>query len=170
MKQVLILGLVGLISLFFLSDTKAYAAEKYAFINVGEVFDGYQKTKDNDEVLQEVGASKESERGAIVGDIQKMKDELELMSDDAKKEKQETISARVRDLQDFDLQTRRELNEKRRTVIQEIFSDIDDVVRKYGKKKGMDFILNDKALLYQKKNLDVSEDILNELNKGYSAA
>ena len=41
-----------------LAGQTAYA-EKYAFLDVAKTFDEYQKTKDNDAKLQEVGKEKE---------------------------------------------------------------------------------------------------------------
>ncbi len=153
--------------LFSCTFSAEAGAEKYAFLDVARVFDEYEKTKANDENLQKLGESKEGERNVIVEDIRRMKDELELLSDDAKKEKQEAINTRVRELQEFDAAARRELGEKRREAVQEIFNDIDKVVQEFGKKQGYDFILNDKALLYKNDKMDISEEILKQLNQNY---
>ncbi len=159
--------MVVTVLLFTSNMTSAYA-EKYAFLNVAKVFDDYQKTKDNDKILQDAGKQKEAERNKIVEDIRKEKDQLELLSDAAKQEKQEALDAKVRDLQDFDLQARRELGEKRQKFVQEIFNDIDVLVQAYGKENGISFILNDRALVYQDGTNDITDDILTRLNKGYS--
>lgn len=154
-------------ALYFGCSQAATYAASYAFVDVAKVFDEYQKTKDNDKTLQEAGKAKEAEREAKVNEIRKMKDELELLSDDAKKSKQEAIDAKVRELQEFDLAVRKDLGEKRDQIVREIFNDIDQVVQKYGKEKKLDFVINDKALLYQDQKLNVTEEILSEVNKGY---
>jgi outer membrane protein len=159
-------GILVFVGFMTLAGQTAYA-EKYAFLDVAKVFDEYQKTKDNDAKLQESGKEKEDARNKIVEEIRRMKDELELLNDAAKTEKQESINTKVRELQEFDTVARRELGEKRRVVVQEIFSDMDAVVQEYGKKNGYDFIINDKALLYKTDKFDVSADILKELNKRY---
>ncbi len=159
-------GIFVFAGFMMLAGQVAYA-EKYAFLDVAKTFDEYQKTKDNDAKLQEVGKEKEDARNKIVEEIRRMKDELELLNDAAKTEKQESINTKVRELQEFDTAARRELGEKRRVVVQEIFSDMDVVVQEYGKKNGYDFIINDKALLYKTEKFDISADILKELNKRY---
>lgn len=168
MRRFWILTLWSLVVMVPFVACQGYAAdEKYTFIDVAKVFDEYQKTKDQDKILQEEGEKKEKERQVIVDAIRKMKDELELLSDDAKKTKQEEMNKKVRELQDFDLETRRELGEKRRKIVQEIFNDIDQVVQGFGKRKKLDYILNDKALLYYRTDLDITSEILKELNNNY---
>lgn len=142
-------------------------AGTYAYVDVAKLFDEYQKTKDNDSVLKNMGEEKEKERETIVKEIRALKDELVLLADQAKKEKQDLLDQKIAKLQDFDRDAKRELSENRSKLVKEIFQDIDDVVQKYGEKKGYDMILNERALLYRNEKLDVTADILTELNKGY---
>ncbi|MFZ5802263.1 MAG: OmpH family outer membrane protein [Candidatus Omnitrophota bacterium] len=168
MKKAVTTVALILVSVFAFSGAAVYAADKpYAFVNAAKLFDEYQKTKDNDAVLQQEGQAKEKERNVIVEDIRKMKDEIELLSDEAKKTKQETMNQRIRDLQDFDMKTRQELMQKRQTIVEEIFAEIDQVVQKYGKEKNLDYIINDRAVLYQNEAYNITPVILEELNKNY---
>jgi Skp family chaperone for outer membrane proteins len=141
--------------------------DKMGYVDVAKVFDGYQKTKDNDVKLQAAGKKKEEEREAIVNEIRRLKDEQALLGEDAREKKQETIDLKIRELQDFDNVARRELGEQRNKTVREIFKDIDDVVQRYGERKGFDLILNDRVLLYRNARFDVSTDILEELNRNY---
>jgi outer membrane protein len=142
-------------------------AGTYAYVDVAKLFDEYQKTKDNDTVLKSMGEEKEKQREAIVKEIRSLKDELVLLTDEAKKEKQDLLDQKIIKLQDFDRDAKRELSENRSKLVKEIFQDIDDVVQVYGEKKGHDMILNERALLYRNEKFDVTADILAELNKGY---
>lgn len=169
MKRIFFIGLIAIVGIYFYAQSNVQAVdEKFAFLNVAKVFDEYQKTKDNDSVLQKAAEKKEQERNVIVDDIRKMKDELELLGDEAKKQKQEAINKRVQELQEFDLQARQQLGEQRQQIVQEIFTDIDEVVQQYGKEKGFSFILNDKALVYQNEKLDITDPILKKLNENFS--
>jgi Skp family chaperone for outer membrane proteins len=136
-------------------------------VDVAKVFDGYEKTKDNEAKLQASGKKKEEERDALVQEIRRLKDEQALLAEEAREKKQEAIDAKVRELQDFDLTARRELSEQRNQTVKEIFKDIDDVVQRYGERKGFDLILNDRILLYRGAKFDISADILSELNRDY---
>jgi len=147
----------------FLAASPAFA-ERIAFVDVGKVFDGYQKTKEFDKTLTSEGRKKQKERDGMVQNIRRLKDEMALLSESAKGEKQDSIQSQIRDLQDFDNQVRRDLGGRRDTVVKEIFADIDGIIKNYGKQKGYDYILNNRLVLYSNEQFDVTEDILTELN------
>jgi len=168
MKRVFLTGCVLTAALMMLSQGVSYAAEaSYGFVDVALIFDEYQKTKDNDEVLKQEGEKKERDREDLVKQIRAMKDELVLLSDEAKEKKQEALDEKVRQLQDFDRDAKRDLAQERNKLVREIFRDIDDVVQRYGERKGFDLIFNERALLYHSAKLDVTQDVLKELNKDY---
>lgn len=158
---------VSLFALGLLAAPPWARAEKMAFVDVAKVFDGYQKTKDNDTRLQSAGKKKEEERDGLVHEVRRLKDEQALLAEDAREKKQEAIDAKVRELQEFDAAARRELGQQRNETVKEIFKDIDEVVQRYGERKGYDFIFNDRVLLYRSNRFDVSKDILEELNRSY---
>ena len=141
---------------------------KQASVDISKVFDEYQKTKDNDRILQGAGRKKEEERDNLVREIRQAKDELALIADEAAKaKKQEALNVKVKALEDFDRTTRQSLGEQRNTVLREIFKDIDDTVKRYGDKSGYDFVFNERALLYSSPKYDITKDITEELNKNY---
>ena len=145
----------------------AESGNKYGFVDVAKVFDEYKKTKENDRILQESGKKKEEERDGFVREIRQIKDELALLADDAKAKKQEALSKKVKDLQDFDTETRQALGEQRNGVVREIFKDIDDTVQGIGQKKGLDFVFNDRALLFRNPKFDLTREVADQLNKNY---
>lgn len=164
--------IITLLALFAGSSIAAEApvsASKYAYVDVAKVFDGYQKTKDNDQVLQSAGKKKELERDNLVHEIRQLKDELVLLREDSKAKKQEQMEAKVKMLQDFDANARQDLGEQRNVVVREIFKDIDDVVQRYGQRKGLDMIFNERSLIYHNAQYDLSKEVLDELNKEYTA-
>ncbi len=158
-----------LISGFFANQALFAEGEKYAYVDVAKVFDEYQKTKDNDQVLQAAGKKKETERDSLVLEIRQMKDEMVLLADDAKLKKQEVLNTKIKTLQDFDMQAKQELGEQRNGVVRDIFKDIDDAVQRFGERKGLDFVFNERALLYRNSKYDVTAEVIQEINKDYSA-
>lgn len=171
MKTKVSLFAVLLITLFVskaMAADAAAAGAKYAYVDVAKVFDGYQKTKDNDQTLQSAGKKKELERDNLVHEIRQLKDEMVLLRDDAKAKKQEQMDAKVKALQDFDAGARQDLGEQRNKVVREIFKDIDDAVQRYGQRKGLDMIFNERSLVFHNAQFDVSKDVLDELNKEYT--
>ncbi len=167
--RVLNLGILFLV--FFVGRTAlAHAAEEYGFVNVALVFDKYQKTVENDKKLQEAGKKKEKDRDALVSEIRQLKDELVLLTDDTKAKKQANLDAKIRELQEFDQAAKEELGNTRRDAIQGIFKDIDEVVQTTGKRKGLHFVFNERALLYHSDKYDITNEVLTELNNNYSKA
>lgn len=149
----------------------AFAAEmKVAYVDVGEVFDNYQKTKDQDLVLKTAGEAKEKERNDMMGAIRAMEDELALLSADARAKKQEVLIEKKRQLEDFDRTVRQQLAEQRDKVVREIFQEIDVIVQDFSAKGGYDMIFNKRVLLAQKKNFDITAQVSAELAKKYKKA
>ncbi len=140
---------------------------KIGYVDVAKIFDAYQKTKDQDKVLQDAGKKKEEQRDTLVYDIRQLKDELALMNGDMKNKKQELLEQKIQALQDFDRNTKKDLGEQRGVVVREIFTDIDAAIKTYGEKNGFEMIFNEKALLYRSNKLDVTEALLADLNKNY---
>lgn len=149
-----------------LGASRAYA-EKIAFVDVAKVFDEYEKTKKNDGILAEESKKKQSERDAKVQEIRRLKDELALLADKNKDEKQELIDEKIRTLKAYDEAAREELSQKRDDAVKQILKDIDSVISEYGQKNGFDFVFNDRALLYRSDKYDVTVEILNDLNSRY---
>ena len=141
-----------------------------AYVDVAEVFDNYQKTKDQDMSLKTIGEQKEKERADLVKAARQLEDELSLLAKEARQEKQEQLIEKKRQLEDFDREVRRQIGESREKVVREIFQDIDATIAEYGKAKGYDFILNDRVLLYRNQTLNITKAILEELTKKYKKA
>ncbi len=161
--------LTAILILSFAIQGFAQEGSKYAYVDVAKVFDEYQKTKDNDQQLQASGKKKEMERDNLVHEIRQMKDELALLRDDAKAKKQEVLDQKIKSLEQFDQGARQALGEQRNEVVRLIFKDIDDSVQRYGERKGMDLILNERALIYHNPAHDISKEIVDELNKNYAS-
>ena len=155
--------LVGYSGLSFAASGK----EKFATVDIGKIFDEYEKTKKYDQAFQTEGRLKQEERDAIVHEIRRLRDEQALLSEDARKDKQAAIDNKMKELDNFDNEVRKTLGEKRNKAVKEVFQDIENVMTQYGERKGYDFIFNDRALLYKSKQFDVTADILKELGDRY---
>lgn len=154
------------LTLGFASSGSAQA-EKIGYVDVAKVFDRYEKTKKFDKELAEVGKQKQSGRDTLVLEIRRLKDEMALLSDQGKEEKQRLVDQKLRELQDYDRNAQRDLGERREVIVREIFKDIDEVIREFGGKKGYDFIFNERLMLFRNDKFDITEEVLGELNARY---
>ena len=78
---------------------------------------------------------------------------------------QSIIDEKIRNLQEFDKETRDELMQERDDIVRDILRKIDKVIQDYGKKNGYTVILNDRMLVYGNETIDVTQDIVDILNK-----
>ena len=166
-KGLIFLGFIFSMLAMFNSRLSFAAQEKIATVDIGKIFDEYEKTKKYDQQFQTEGKSKQEERDAIVHEVRRLRDEMALLGEDAKREKQDTIETKLKELDTFDGDARKVLGEKRNDAVREVFQDIENVMAQYGERKGYDLIFNDRALLYKNKQYDVTPDVLKELNDRY---
>jgi outer membrane protein len=146
--------------------TACYAAAglKVGYLDVGKVFDEYKKTKDQDSLLEKDTKVKQADRDKLVSEITRLRDEMELLSEKGKQDKQVIIDEKVKKLQEFDRAAKTDLKKKRDDMVTDILKDIDKVVQAYGKKEGYDMIFNDKVIVYKTDGMDITNDIIKILN------
>lgn len=158
---------IAALATFALAAGSAEAKElKIGYVNLSLVFDSYEKTKRFDKDLEKQAEAKRTDREAIVKDVKKLRDELELLSEDKKAAKQAAIDEKVKQLQAFDKEARETLRTQRDTMLRDILKEIDAVVKEFGDKEGYDYILNDRVLLYKSEANDLSQRIIQRLNAG----
>ena len=146
------------------------AAEfKIGYVNIGKIFDGYERTKQNDAALEKKGKAKEAELEARVNDLKKMRQNLELLNDSAREAKAREIEERADELQRFRKNTARELQHERDQIGQEILRDIQRAVDDFAKANGFAIILDQRSLVYAQPVYDVTDQILQLLNSRSAA-
>lgn len=167
MKRFIIIG-VGLLFLVgVVAQGEAEELRKVGYINLGKLFDEYEKTEEADKVLEEKGNARQTEREKKFDEVKRLKDKIALMSAEEKEKKQEALDEKAKELEDFDRQTQVDLRRERDTMVREILKEIDKVIQEYGEKNGYDLILNDRVLLYGAGGLDLTDEILKVLNESY---
>jgi outer membrane protein len=163
--------IVSLLVVVFVCSSIVSNAEardlKVGYIDMQRVFTEYQKTKKAESKFEQQGKAKTDERNKIVESIRRMKDEIELLSEKGREEKQGEIDKNIKELQDFDRRVRDELWQEREDIVRDISKDIDGAITEFGKKAKYDMILNKdrRVLLYEAEGLDVTAEIIKILNK-----
>jgi len=146
-------------------DNRSYSEVKIGYVDFEKVFNEYHKTKSGNEILNKEKSAKEDEGKKLVDSINKMRQEAELLSQEAKKKKEEEIKQKIRELREFSEITRRDLLKKRNDMWKDIFDEIRNVVEAKGKKEGFTVIFDDKALLYKTEGMDLTDEVIQTLNK-----
>jgi len=99
-------------------------------------------------------------------EVEKLRDELEkkgpLLSADARKEKQETLERKVRDLRRVVDDHRVELERKEQGLLQKVLVDISGVVEKVGKQRGFLLIVEKRGagVLYGAPEADLTDEVI----------
>lgn len=167
----LILIIAFVFSVIFI-PAKIYAAElKIGYVDTMRVLNSYNKTKDEEKVLEGKTNKIKEKRENMIEQIRKMKDELDILSENARVKKQTEIDEKMRELQDYEQQNSINLRRESDEIMREILSEIDKVIRKYAEDNGYTLILNNSSrfpvLLYGQKQYDLTDKILEILNSKY---
>lgn len=166
MKRTAFVVMGVILGLGFLTNS-AIAADKFGYVDLSRSFSEYTKTKDYDKSLETKQTSLESERDKLVNDIKKFEEKTKLLSDKEKESKQGEFETKIKGLQDFDRQKTSDLRKEQDEKMKEILKDIEDTVKEYSEKEGFTMVFNDRVLVYQAKNMDITDKIIEMLNKNY---
>ena len=165
MKAVKVLGLAVIFGL--MATAMSFADVKIAYVDLSKVFDGYQKTKEFDAVLQTEGEAFQKERDGMVKDIQDSQSKLALMSDAQKATMQADIDKKKDAVVAYDKEKRTQLAKKRDDKVREILTEIQGIVGDLAKKGGYTYVLNDRVMIYGDPQYNVTDAVLKTLNDSY---
>lgn len=165
------LTLVVIVITVLYSPWCAYAAGKLkiGYVNIDRVFERYEKTKDASETLELERKQRLVKRREMVEDINRMKDSADLLSDEAKKEKQKIIDGKVKDLYQYEEETQKKSLSEGRRLLQELQEEVRDALRIKGEKDGYDFIFiyTEEEMGYRSEKYDITSEIVEMLNERF---
>lgn len=145
------------------------AAGKSAFINTQELIQkSPQAIAANKKLQQEFGEREQSLR-SLAQNIQQMEktyqNDSAVMSGEQKKKAEDSIVQNKRRFQFEQQSLKEDLQSKQRELLQEVQVAIRTVIKAYGEKQGYEFIFTEAGVAYANDAVDITEDILRELDK-----
>jgi len=164
MKKILVL-----LTIMVLAVSSVWAAEiAMVTVDMEKVFTTYEKTKEENQKLQEAQKGKELEGQAKLNNINKLKEEAMLLTDEAREKKDNEIREKIGELQKFGEDSRRELLQQRDLLWNQIVDKIKEVISLEAKAKKYTLVFDDKALFYKAESVkDITEDITTIMNASY---
>ena len=161
-----------LASSLFLVSCPAVGAEemKVGYVNLAKVFDGYQRTKTSDAILEKEGKQKEAELEGRMNELKKLRQNLELLNDEAREAKTREVEEKTEELQRFRSSTARDLQRERDKIAKELLQEIQRGLEEYAKANSFSLILDSRSLLYAQSAHDVTNDVLKLLNSRAAAS
>jgi len=121
------------------------------------------------EALERDKAAMQKQVDTLQSELAKLKDELEkkgqLLSAEVRKEKQDTMERKVRDLRRLADDFEKDLAKKDRELMVKFARDLQGVVQKVGKERGYTLIVDARAgLIYGAPEADLTEDVIKEFD------
>jgi len=165
MKRLTVI-LTGIILSLALVNAKAYAADKFGYVDLSRAFNEYNKTKSYDKALTDKEKAYTDERDKKIADLKAFQDKLNLLNDKQREAKKDELQAKVKSFQDYDRGKQTELRKEQDERMKEVLKDIEEAVKKYAEKEGYTLVFNDRVLVYQTKSMDITSQIIDILNKG----
>lgn len=167
MKKIAAMLFVALFLCVLFFQGGALAADKFAYVDLSRLFSEYGKTKDYDKTLSEKQNAYRSDIDKKTNEVKQFQDKINLLSDKEKEAKREEFETRVKGLQEFERQKLTDLRKEQDERMKEIFKDIEDAVKQYAEKEGFTLVFNDRAFVYRTKSMDITNKVIDILNKGY---
>lgn len=166
MKRVIFASMVLLLcALFFTGGV--YAAEKFAYADMIQLISEYGKAKDYEKALVEKQNAYRAELDKKSNEVKQFEDKMNLLSDKEKEAKKEEFETKVKALQDFGRQKSTDLRKEQDEKMQEVYKDIGEAIKQYAEKEGYALVFDNRLLVYQAKNMDITGKVIDILNKGY---
>ncbi|MCX5694392.1 MAG: OmpH family outer membrane protein [Candidatus Omnitrophica bacterium] len=163
-KTAVVLG-ATIIGLVLLAGS-AFAADKFAYIDLSRTFSEYNKTKGYDKTLTDKEKVYTDERDKKVAELKAFQDKLSLLNDKEREAKGAELQAKVKEFQDYDRAKQGDLRKEQDEKMKELLKDIEEAVKKYSEKEGYTLVFNDRVLVYQTKSMDITDQIIAILNGG----
>ncbi len=119
--------------------------------------------------LQKQFGDRDQSLRKLAQDIQKIEKTYDtdsaIMSDEQKKKAEDNIIQNKRRFQFEQQSLKEDLQTKQRELLKELQVSIKEVIQAYGKANGYDFIFTDASIAYASDAVNITEDIIKELQK-----
>jgi len=173
LKKTLILTIALILSL----SVFGIAQEKFAYVNSQKILADFQEAIEIQNKLEELRNQYEAEYQKMVQDYQTMAEEIEsqslLLSEEKKQEKMRLAQQKVQEIEKYKydkLGPEGELYRKNIEFTKPIYDKINKVIQNIGDEEEIDFIFDASqgALLWALPKYEITDRIIEELNKGVS--
>jgi outer membrane protein len=165
------LGVVAAAGMLMASESRAADSPvKVGFVDMQAVIAQSKEGLAARNKVAAEAAEKQKEISAKEAEIKQMDAELQkqspILSDAAKKEREEDVRRRLRDLKRLTEDFNRDLAKREAELVNDLLRDVTAVIRDYGKEKGYSLILErgQGGVIYGSDPADVTKDILERYN------
>lgn len=145
---------------------KSFAAEiKVGYVDIFEIFNEYEKTKEYDKNLEKRKKALEKKLEVKKSDIEKIQNKLSLLKEGEKGKEEGKIAKKIEEYRELEREAFTDIKKERDEKMKEIIEDINKVIRSYAKKNKFSLVINENSVLYGDKVMDITSEILRISNK-----
>lgn len=174
----MIVGAVGLFIigyLFAAGPAQSADSIKIGYVDAQKVLDDTKAGKKAKADMEEFVKSRQKIIDLDETEIKQLQDDLSrqtaVLSQDARREKEETLQKKVMEYQKRAGELNKEVQEKKKEVLENFNKNLEGIVKKVAEKGGYAIILDRNAeggvLLYAKDSLDLTSDVVKEFEKSF---
>lgn len=145
----------------------ANAADKFGYIDVMRTATEYNKAKSYNKKLEDKKASYQVDVDKKANEIKQVEDKYNLMSDKEKEAKKADLQEKYKGFENFVQQKQVDLRKQDLENTKEVVDDIKKAITDYAQKKSYTMVFDQRVLLLENKGMDITEDIIKNLNNGY---
>lgn len=167
-KAFLFLILVLGLTLYF--SRASFAADKIGSVNLDRIFGEYNRTKEQDKILEKKQKDFEVERDVKVKEIKSLQDKLNLADEKQKAAKKTELEIKIKSFQENEAQKVEALKEDILKERKEILKDIEKAVKQCAEAGGYTLVFEDRALVFQSNVGDLTDKAIETVNKNYQSA
>jgi outer membrane protein len=166
---------LAIMLVLFTASTAWSQSGKIGVINMKTVMEKSEAAKEAAANLEKKFDGKEKELKAKENELQQLMKDIEaqsmVLSQEAKQNKQIEFKRKYEDFMRLRENTKKDVQEERMHQLKPVLDVLGDVVETYGKKNGFSIIFDrlGVGVLYADQALDVTEEIVVELNKAWRA-
>jgi len=161
----------------FWTGPMVHAADslKIGFVDAQKVLDNTKAGKKSKESMEEFVKSRQKIVDLDESEIKQLQEDLNrqaaVLSPDARREKEEALQKKVFEYQKRATDLNKEVQQKKKEVLDQFNSDLESVVKKVADRGGYAYVLDRNAeggvILYAKGTFDLTDEVVKEFEKSF---
>jgi Skp family chaperone for outer membrane proteins len=145
-------------------------ATEIAIIDIDSIFKNYKKSQSIYEGLEKERSSLETKGQEMLNEINKLVKESELLSEETRKERETRIKEKSVALEAYRRGATKDLAERTNSEYQKLMNDVRVAAEAVAQRRQIKIILDTSAVVYGAKGLEVTREVIDELNRRFDKA
>ncbi|MCX6339548.1 MAG: OmpH family outer membrane protein [Candidatus Aureabacteria bacterium] len=141
-----------------------------AVIDIDAIFKNYKKSQSIYEGLEKERSSLETKGQEMLDEINKLVKESELLSEETRKERETRIKEKSVALEAYRRGATKDLAERTNSEYQKLMNDVRVAAEAVAQRRHIKIILDTSAVVYGAKGLEVTREVIDELNRRFDKA